>query len=89
MCDTLKHEIKKLIIDRLGLEEITIEDIGDDLPLFDTEGLGLDSVDALELGLAMQKSYHMPLESDTEKLRKHFASVNALADWVKSTAEVG
>ena len=88
MSETLKHDIKKLIIDRLGLEEVAIEDIGDDLPLFTENGLGLDSVDALELGLAMQKSYHMPLESDTEKLREYFASVNTLADWVKSAAEV-
>ena len=88
MSDTLKHEIKNLIIDRLGLEEITVEDIGDDLLLFAEEGLGLDSVDALELGLAIQKRYHMPLESDNEKLREHFTNVNALTDWIKSAAEV-
>ncbi len=50
----LHREIKELIIDALGLEDISVQDIGDDQTLFG-EGLGLDSVDALELGLAIQK----------------------------------
>jgi len=58
MSDThpdLMLEIKLLIIDALGLEDISAQDIGNDQTLFG-EGLGLDSVDALELGLAIQKS---------------------------------
>ena len=51
----LNSDIKQLIIDALGLEDISISDIGDEQTLFG-EGLGLDSVDALELGLAIQKS---------------------------------
>lgn len=51
----LHRDIKQLIIDALGLEDIGIDDIGDDQTLFG-EGLGLDSVDALELGLAIQKN---------------------------------
>lgn len=82
--DMLKNEIKKLIIDRLGLEEITAAEIGDDVALFDESGLGLDSVDALELGLAMQKTYNLPMESDAGKLRHHFESVNTLAAWVEA-----
>ena len=84
MDNNLKQEIKLLIIDRLGLEEITAADIADDMALFDESGLGLDSVDALELGLAMQKTYDLPMESDAAKLRHHFASVNTLAAWVNT-----
>ena len=49
----LESQIKQLIIDSLGLEDITEADIDTDAPLFGDEGLGLDSVDALELGLAV------------------------------------
>ena len=51
----LEQQLKQLIIDSLALEDISIEDIETDMPLFSSEGLGLDSVDALELGLAVQK----------------------------------
>lgn len=79
----LKTQIKELIIDRLGLEDITVDDIADDAKLFDDSGLGLDSVDALELGLAMQKTFGLPMENDATKLRQHFESVNTLATWVE------
>lgn len=84
---TSKTELKQLIITRLGLEEMTPDDIADDCALFAEDGLGLDSVDALELGLAIQKTYHLPLESDTENLRAHFYSVNTLAEWIDDQAE--
>lgn len=71
------HEVKAMIIETLDLEDISIDEIQDDEPLF-IEGLGLDSIDALEIGLALQKNYGIKLESDTEETRQHFASVNAL-----------
>lgn len=80
----LDTQIKQLIIDSLGLEDITVADIGSDAPLFGDEGLGLDSVDALELGLAVQKAFGFQLDSEKENLREHFASVNTLAAFVES-----
>ncbi|MDO4231752.1 MAG: phosphopantetheine-binding protein [Lautropia sp.] len=80
----LKQDIKTLIIDSLGLEDITPADIADDAPLFQAEGLGLDSVDALELGLALQKKFGFRLESESAALREHFHSVNTLAGFVQS-----
>jgi acyl carrier protein len=79
----LEAEIKTLIIETLGLEDMTPEDIGSDDPLFG-EGLGLDSVDALELGLALQKSYGIKLEPETKNMRQHFATVASLAAFVDS-----
>ena len=73
----LEEEVKKLIIDVLQLEDLTPSDIDPDAPLFVT-GLGLDSIDALELGVALQKRYGISLSADSEETRRHFTSVRAL-----------
>ena len=62
---------------------ISPDDIDTGAPLF-VEGLGLDSIDALELGLALQKRYGVALSADSQETRRHFASVRALADFVAS-----
>ncbi len=77
----LQLEIKNLIIDALGLEDMTAEDIAADLTLFG-EGLGLDSVDALELGLAIQKRFGIKIDAEAKDTRKHFANVASLAAFV-------
>lgn len=82
----LEHEIKTLIISSLSLEDIAPEDIDAAAPLF-VEGLGLDSIDALELGLALQKRYGVSLSADSQETRKHFSSVRALADFVASQGQ--
>ena len=74
----MHNEIKELIINSLNLEDITIDDIDDDMLLFDEEGLGLDSIDGLELGLALKKKYGITLSTESEDTRKHFKSVNSL-----------
>ncbi|HEF4760370.1 phosphopantetheine-binding protein [Pseudomonas sp. C2B4] len=74
-------EIKDLIIEALGLEDISAQDIGDDQTLFG-EGLGLDSVDALELGLAIQKKYGIKIDADAKDTRNHFSNVASLAAFV-------
>lgn len=77
----LEPEIKELIITTMALEDIGVDDIDAEAPLFN-EGLGLDSIDALELGLALQKRYGVTLASDSEETRQHFASVRALSAFV-------
>jgi len=77
--DMLKLEIKRLIIAALDLEDTTPEDIGDDVPLFGDEGFGLDSIDALELGIALRKKYGLKLEANDAGNREHFRSVASLA----------
>jgi acyl carrier protein len=74
----LEQEVKELIIEALQLEDITPADIDADAALF-VEGLGLDSIDALELGVALQKRYGISLSADSEDTRRHFASVRTLA----------
>ena len=69
--NNLENQIKELIIDSLGLEDITAADIGSEDPLFGDEGLGLDSVDALELGLAVQKTFGFQLDGENDNLREN------------------
>lgn len=78
---SLEQEIKELIISSLALEDVQPENIDAQAPLF-VEGLGLDSIDALELGLALQKRYGVSMSADSEETRRHFMSVQALAAFV-------
>lgn len=73
----LRLEIKRLIIEVLALEDLKPEDIVDDAPLFG-EGLGLDSIDALELGIALRKRYQLKLEANDAGMKEHFRSVSSL-----------
>lgn len=79
--ENLKKEIKEVIISSLQLEDITPENIIDDEPLFG-EGLGLDSIDALELGVALKKKFGVKFSSESADNKQHFASVNALAEYI-------
>lgn len=79
----LEIELKQLIIDVLELEDITVEDIISSEPLFN-DGLCLDSIDALELGVALQKRYGIKLDAKTEETKNHFSSVRNLALFVNN-----
>ena len=84
--EDLKLKIKQVIISGLELDDLTPEDIVDDEPLFG-EGLGLDSVDALELGIAIKKEFGITFSGDKAETKKHFYSVNTLADYISSYKE--
>lgn len=77
---TTAGRIKRLIVEKLHLEGLTPDGIDDTMPLFG-EGLGLDSVDALELVVALEKEFHLRIQSH-EVGREAFASVAALASYV-------
>ncbi len=79
----LISEIKSDIIATLNLQGMLPEDISDDTPLFDDEGLGLDSVDALELVVMLEKNYGVEVD-DKAEARTVFASAGAMADFVIS-----
>lgn len=82
--ENLNQQIKEVIISSLELEDVTPEDIVDSKPLFG-EGLGLDSIDALELGVALKKKFGVKFSSESAENKQHFASVDALAKYI--TAE--
>jgi acyl carrier protein len=77
----LIQEVKAFIIETLDLEDVTPADIDDDAPLFG-DGLGLDSIDSLELGVGLQKRYRLKLSAETEETRQIFASVRTLAEYI-------
>lgn len=79
-----RQGIKELIIRSLNLEGVTPESIEDDAPLFG-EGLGLDSVDALELVVAIEKTYKIKL-ADTDEIREAVRSVATLSDYLERMA---
>ena len=81
--ETLYTEIKELIIEALNLEDISTEDIETEAPLF-IDGLGLDSIDALELGMAIKQKYDLTLSSDNEEMKKSFYSVKTLAEYINA-----
>jgi acyl carrier protein len=83
----ITNDIKHMIIEELELEDVTIEDIDTDAPLFG-EGLGLDSIDALELGLALQKRFNVKIDANSEQTKENFRSVASLRDFVMANRAV-
>ncbi|WP_366945005.1 phosphopantetheine-binding protein [Methylobacter sp.] len=82
----MENELKQLIIDTLDLEDISVTDIDSQAPLFN-DGLGLDSIDALELGLAIRKKYNVKIDAEKEDVVKIFASVSTLADYIQAARD--
>jgi len=76
----LKQDIKELIITSLNLTDVSPDQIVDDAPLFQ-EGLGLDSIDALELAVAIERKYKVTIPDEAVG-KKVFSSVSALAQYV-------
>lgn len=85
MSDTeIRERIKTVIIESLGLEGMTTDEIGDDMPLFGEEGLGLDSVDALELMVVLEKDFGVQIDSE-EVDPEVFATVTSLERFIRET----
>ncbi len=85
--ETLEQEIKEIIISALDLEDVTVADIDSKAPLFN-EGLGLDSIDALELGMALKKKYDVSFKSDKEENKEFFKSVENLAKYIAESKNI-
>jgi acyl carrier protein len=81
--DGLESELKRLIVEALVLEDISPDEIESDAPLF-VEGLGLDSIDALELAMALEERFGVKIEDDPDENRRIFASVRSLAEFVNA-----
>jgi len=78
MSEALESEIKALIVEALMLDDVTPDDIDTDGALF-VDGLGLDSIDALELAIAIDKTYGVKIRAEDESTRDIFRSVRTLA----------
>ena len=81
----LKQELKELLVENLSLEDVTPDEIEDDMALFGDDGLGLDSLDGVEIVVMLQRHYGLDVK-DMQKGREIFQSVNTLADYVHKNA---
>ena len=86
-CETLHDDLKRLIIETLALEDVSPGEIETDAPLF-VEGLGLDSIDALELAMVLEERYGVAMDDDPEKNEQIFQSVRSLASFVSENRKV-
>jgi acyl carrier protein len=84
--DELEKRLKHLIVESLMLEDVKPEDIDSEAPLF-VEGLGLDSIDALELALAIHQEFGVKTSAEDENVRQIFFSVKNLAEFIRSEKE--
>ncbi len=85
MTDDLKRKLKELLIERLKFEDMTPDDIPDDEPLF-AGGLGLDSIDALEIVVMLESEFGIKVKNETSA-RDSFRSISTLADYVGTKLE--
>lgn len=86
--EDLEQDVKRLIVEALMLDTVRAEDIESTAPLFGT-GLGLDSIDALELAMAIERRYGVKLRAEDENTRAIFASVRALATHIDANRTKG
>ncbi|MFW6051013.1 MAG: phosphopantetheine-binding protein [Myxococcota bacterium] len=86
MKESLESRLKKLIVESLMLEDVSPDEIETEAPLF-VEGLGLDSIDALELALAIHQEFGVKTSPEDERNREIFYSVKSLADFIRSESE--
>lgn len=83
------RQIQELLVTSLNLPDMTADDIDPDQDLFGEEGLGLDSIDALELGVALQEKFNLSLKGRSEEVREHFRTARTLASFVEKELAAG
>ena len=80
--EEIERKLKEIIVTALDLEDLSADDIETDIPLFG-EGLGLDSIDALEMGMAVKKAFGITFPSVPAENKQIFHSVKTLADYIE------
>lgn len=88
MSQELESRIKEVIVESLMLEDVKAEEIDSEKPLF-VEGLGLDSIDALELAIAVDKHFGVRIKADDERAREIFRNVRSLASFIEENRQAG
>ena len=81
--EEIEGKLKEIVVTSLDLEDVSVADIESEMPLFG-EGLGLDSIDALELGMAVKKQFGITFSSNPADNKKIFYSVKTLADYIEA-----
>ena len=83
----LEDEIRQMILNSVEVDGLTAADLPSDTPLFG-EGVGLDSIDALEIGAALRKKYSVKFKANSDENRVHFRTIGSLADFIAANAGI-
>ncbi len=83
--DEIKTELKRLLVENLSMEQLKVEDIGDDMDLFGENGVGLDSLDGVEVVVVLYRHFGLDVKA-MQKRRDVFRSINTLAPYVLANA---
>ena len=83
----LEEEIRQVILSSVEVDGLTSADLPSDAPLFG-DGVGLDSIDALEIGAALRKKYQVKFKANSEENRVHFRTIASLADFIAAQAGI-
>lgn len=83
----LEDQIRETILASVEVDGLSAGDLGTDKPLFG-EGVGLDSIDALEIGAALRKKYQVKFKANSDESREHFRSVGSLASFIAANAGI-
>ena len=84
----LQNEIREVILSAVEVDGLTAADLAADKPLFGDDGVGLDSIDALEIGAALRRKYQVKFKAQAEENREHFRSVASLAAFIAAHAGI-
>ncbi len=84
----LEDGIRDAILASVEVEGLTAEDLPSEAPLFGDDGVGLDSIDALEIGVALKKKYNVNFKANSEKNRERFRTVSSLASFISESAGI-
>ena len=84
----LEEEIRQTILASVQVEGLTAEDLPTDAQLFGADGVGLDSIDALEIGVSLKKKFNVNFKANSEENRERFKSIASLADFISRAADI-
>ena len=84
----LEDEIRTTVLSSVDIDGLTAEDIPADAPLFGDGGVGLDSIDALEIGAALRRKYQVKFKTNADENREHFRSVATLASFIAENLSI-
>ena len=85
--EELEEEIRQVVLSSVEIDGLTAADLAADVPLFG-DGVGLDSIDALEIGAALRKKYQVKFKANSDENREHFRSISSLAAFIAANAGI-
>lgn len=86
--EALEEEIRQVILAAVEVDGLTAADLPSEAALFGDEGVGLDSIDALEIGAALRRKFNVKFKANSEENRVHFRSISSLADFIADNAGI-